>query len=287
MKVTRKLSSLTARFVVAATLLGTGALVGVDGQQSKTNRRPAPVAAKQTSKAPAATPTPAPAKANRRDEALTTRDATPAATNAPASLSLPGTVKTNAADAVVYSYEFTQPAFTVRHILIDHDAAGRGHVSFARKNENEDLTEPLQIAPAALARINAAWDALHFLDTDASYQADKQFPHLGTLRLRQKQGGRERTAEFNWTNDPNARALADEYRRLADQQLFVFDITLARQYQPSEAVTLLKGLDILLDRKGLSDPAQLAPLLRDLTTDERISLIARTHAARILKKIEK
>jgi hypothetical protein len=42
-----------------------------------------------------------------------------------------------------------------------------------------------------------------------------------------------------------------------------------------------------LTRGELSDPYQLVPLLKDLLTDERIPLIARNHAGRLLKKIEK
>jgi hypothetical protein len=46
-------------------------------------------------------------------------------------------------------------------------------------------------------------------------------------------------------------------------------------------------LDTLVMRNELADPADLVPLLQDLTTDERIPLMARNHAARILKKIKK
>jgi hypothetical protein len=40
-------------------------------------------------------------------------------------------------------------------------------------------------------------------------------------------------------------------------------------------------------RKELSDPLQLVPLLEDLANDEHIPLMARNHATRILKKIQK
>jgi hypothetical protein len=41
------------------------------------------------------------------------------------------------------------------------------------------------------------------------------------------------------------------------------------------------------NRNALSDPKQLVPLLKELRTDEHIPLIARNHADRLLKKIEK
>jgi hypothetical protein len=79
----------------------------------------------------------------------------------------------------------------------------------------------------------------------------------------------------------------DEYRRAADQAILVFDISIARQNQPLEAPKLMDQLDTMLKRNALSDPHQLVPLLRDLSTDERIPLMARNQAGRILKKIEK
>ena len=57
--------------------------------------------------------------------------------------------------------------------------------------------------------------------------------------------------------------------------------------QPLNAPQLMNEMETLLTRDGLSDPHQLVPLLTELRTDERIPLIARNHADRILKKIKK
>jgi hypothetical protein len=190
-------------------------------------------------------------------------------------------------DATRYLYEFKQPEFTVSHILVEHDASGRGRVSFERKGSSEMIVEPLELSATALSRITALWDALRFIDSEESYQADRQYPNMGTVRLSMKQGTRERATEFNWTTNADASALTAEYRRAADQAMFIFDITVARENQPLEAPKLMDRLDLLLARDGLSDPHQLVALLRELNTDERIPLIARNHAGRLLKKIEK
>jgi hypothetical protein len=212
------------------------------------------------------------------------REAPPAAAAAP---SAAAATPTEDAEAVRYTYEFEQPDFHVHYIKVEHDAAGRGRISFERKNDAETFVEPLELSPTALQRIRSLWDALRFLETDVSYQSEKQFPNLGTMRLGMARGTRQRTAEFNWTNDRDAFALANEYRRVADQAMFVFEITVSRENQPLEAPKLLTRLDSLLARGGLSDPHQLVPLLRDLHGDERLPLIARNHAGRLLKKIEK
>lgn len=200
---------------------------------------------------------------------------------------VPPPVKNAPADDANYSYEFQKSDFYIRHIVIKHDASGRGEISFEKQGDGEPIVEPLALSDAARARIESLWEALRFLDSNDSYQSERQYPHLGTMRLRMTRGTRERVAEFNWTNDPNARALADEYRRVGNQSIFIFDITIAREHQPLDSPKLMDVLEMYIDRKELSDLQQLVPLIRELSTDERLPLIARNHAGRILKKLEK
>lgn len=197
----------------------------------------------------------------------------------------PGAVPENKGEPVKYTYEFSQPKFVIKHIVLEHDANGRGTVKFERLNEDTPIVEPLALSSVALARINAAWQGLQFLDSNTNYQADKQFPHLGTMRIGMEQGTRKRVAEFNWTNNSNAEILINEYRRAADQAILIFDISVSRENQPLNAPKLMEVMESLIKRNGLSDPEQLLPLLKELSTEERIPLIARNHALRIIKKI--
>lgn len=188
---------------------------------------------------------------------------------------------------VKYTYEFSQPKFVVNHIVIEHDANGRGTVTFQRLNEDVAVVEPLNLSASALARIKSAWQGLQFLDSTADYQADKQFPHLGTMKIGMQQGERKRVAEFNWTHNTDASTLVEEYRKAADQIILVFDISIARENQPLNAPKLMEAMESLLKRNALSDPHQLLKLLQEMSTDEHIPLIARNHALRLIKKIQK
>ena len=67
----------------------------------------------------------------------------------------------------------------------------------------------------------------------------------------------------------------------------MFDISVARETQPLNGPKLMEQLELLLKRNGLADPRQLIPLLKDIIGDEHLPLIARNHAARLIKKIEK
>jgi hypothetical protein len=212
-------------------------------------------------------------KRNTRPEATV-----PAATPAP--------LKKIENDSARFAYEFTQPEFYVRHIVIEHDASGRGVIKFERLHDEMIYEEPLELSPAALTRIAGLWQALRFLDSEENYQSDKQFAHLGTMRLRMERDSRKRTAEFNWTNNKDTASLANEYRRVADQAVLVFDISVARESQPLNTPKLMEEFELQMKRNGLSDPQQLVPLLTDISTDEHLPLIARNHALRLIKKIE-
>jgi hypothetical protein len=189
-------------------------------------------------------------------------------------------------DSTRYSYEFTQPEFIIRHIVIDHDATGRGKITFERKGEETPFEEPIELSAGTLGRVLGAWTELRFLDSTEDYQSERQFAHLGTMRLKMEHESKKRTAEFNWTNNKVAGALANEYRRVADQAVLIFDISIARESQPLNTPKLMVELELQLRRNGLSDPQQLVPLLTDISTDEHLPLIARNHALRLIKKID-
>ena len=199
----------------------------------------------------------------------------------------PAVASENEKSSARYFYEFTQPAFYVRHIAIEHDANGRGQITFERLNEEMPITEPLELSPAVMSRISTLWQALGFLDSQENYQSERQYPHLGTMRLRLEQESRKRTAEFNWTNNKDAAALVEEYRRAADQAILVFEISVARESQPLNGPKLMEQIESMLRRNVLSDPPRLIPLLNDISTDEHLPLIARNHALRLIKQIEK
>ena len=236
---------------------------------------------------PRPTPTPAvqqvqPKKVSQRPEDAQGGEEVPASVRA----GLPARPKEDP-NAAHYVYEFKQPDFFVYFIHIEHDDQGRGQIRFERRSDTEQITEPFELAPAALARVRGHWEALGFLDSRASYQGERTYPSMGQTRLTMRRGGRERTAEFNYSQDKEAQGLADEYRKASEQAVLVFELQVARESQPLDTPKLINKLDSLIDRDYLSDRQQLVPLLRELTEDERVPLVGRNQAARILKKLEK
>ena len=186
-----------------------------------------------------------------------------------------------------YFYEFSQPDFETSKIVIQHDETGRGTITFTKRMFGETETDPLQVSTAAMERIDAAYSALNFLDSIDNYQYEKDYSHLGVATFRLKKVAKQRTATFNYTVNKDAKNLGDEYRKLSNQFIWIFEITVARENQPLEAPKLLDALDALIRRHEISDPLQMVPLLNELANDERIPLIARNHAGKLVTKIGK
>lgn len=187
-----------------------------------------------------------------------------------------------------FVYEFSQPDFVVKRVVIEHDADGRGSITFEKRSLGEPITDPIQIAPVALERIKKLWSELDFLNSTETYQSIKyDYPHLGQMKLRMEDGGKNREVQLNWTENKTAESLTKEYKRLTEYYIWLFDINLARENRPLEAPKLMERLESLIKRGELYDVAALLPVLREAKDDERIPLIARNHAERIIKLIEK
>lgn len=187
-----------------------------------------------------------------------------------------------------YAYEFTQPDFVVNHVLIEHDENGKGTITFEKRDYGEPISDPVKIAPAALERIKKLWAELNFLDSTETYQSAKyDYPHLGQMKLRMESGDKKREVSLNWTENKTAESLTKEYKRLTEYYIWLFDINLARENRPLEAPKLIDKLEGLIKRGEMSDVSELLPILRETKDDERIPLIARNHAERLIKTIEK
>ena len=191
------------------------------------------------------------------------------------------------ASAATHTYEFTRPGFSYGRILIEHDDAGVGQISFLKDASEETITDPVKLSSVTLGKISATLDEMNFLDSTEDYQYPKDFAHLGNVSFTLKRGTKSRTVKYNWTDHKAARALMDEYRRIGNEHTWRFEILLARQNMPLQTPSLMEAFEAYYRRGEISDPAGLTPFLTELSNDERLPLIARNRASKILKEINK
>jgi hypothetical protein len=265
-------------FAVLVSIIVSGLAISFSAQTKTPVKKNARTAEAQAPEA--SSPTPAPTVDNARVNRQTKKNERPddgGSSNNPA----------QATNAPNYFYEFSQPAFVVSKIMIEHDESGKGKISFVKSISDEVITDPIELSPVTLERIKAALAALDFMNSTESYQYEKDYRHLGSVVIRIQRDGRTREAKFNWTENKDAKILADEYRKIGNQFIWMFDMNLSRVNQPLESPKLMKAIDGYIKRNEISDPEQLIPYLKEVGDDERIPLIARNHAAKLIKQIEK
>ncbi len=186
-----------------------------------------------------------------------------------------------------YFYEFSQPQFVINKINLSHDETGKGQITFENRDFGEPITDPIQISEVSMNKLKGWFEALNFLDSTEEYQTERHYAHMGVMKIKLNRDGKSREVTLDWTQNPNAKALVDEYRKLADQYIWTFDITLAKENQPLEAPKLIDALDSMYQRGEISDPISMLPMFKNLSDDERIPLIGRNKLKKLIEKIEK
>lgn len=267
------LRSIHILIVLAAAVLG----VASQSTSGKSNKRPA---SKPTA---AATATPKPTPAPEPEVPAAKRNGRPVDT--PANSETPARQKGQAAP--VYYYTFTRPGFTYSRIEIEHDEAGKGTISMMKGTFDEPIVDPIELSSVTLVAIKGAAAELNFLQSTEEYQVARDYSHMGNIEFRMKKDGRERTVKFNWTENKSAKLIMDEYRRVSNEYTWRFEIDLARKNQPLLTPGLMDLADSYYKRSEFSDPPHLVPFLTELSLDERLPLMARNRATKMIKEIEK
>lgn len=220
---------------------------------------------------PQTTPTPTPSKTQKKNERPTVVDQTP---------KIP-------AFTPVYFYEFSRPGFLIGKIWIEHDETGKGKITFQRQEFDEMVTDPIELSPGTMEKLRTAFANLNFLESTESYQYEKDYPHMGNVAITVKKDSKSRTAKYNWTTNTDAKVLMDTYRGIGQEYIWRFEINLAADMQPLQTPSLMDAITMYVNRNEIPDPPHLIPILTKLSTDERMPLMARNRAAKLIKEIEK
>ncbi len=241
-------------------------------RRSRTKRpvKKTPTAAAVAVPQPQPTPAADPPKLNSRPEAETKEDSS-----------------AHKMSAATHIYLFERPGFMYPRVEIRHDDAGRGVITFEKMDLDGPMDDPVELSPATINALDAAFTKLNFLDSTEDYQAKKVNVATGKISITLKENGRSRTVSFSWSDNPDAKFLMDEYRRISNEFIWKFEMQVARENQPLETPRLMARFSSLYQNNDLPDPPHFLPLLKQLANDEILPLIARNDAERISKAIEK
>ncbi|MFZ4986282.1 MAG: hypothetical protein ACOYLF_12545 [Blastocatellia bacterium] len=184
-----------------------------------------------------------------------------------------------------YRYFFENERFTTPYQEVVVDGEGRGHYRFKKKDMDE-MTISFQVSPRVLTEIRSNLDRLSFLGSSEDYQHRKDFSHLGTMTLTVQAGDRRREIRFNYTDNEMVNDLVRIFRGLTVQENRIFEIDLVRSTDPISMPAQLRLLEGELKSRNIADARRFSQILKELTRDESVPLIARNHADRLLRLIE-
>jgi hypothetical protein len=190
-------------------------------------------------------------------------------------------------DAFSIQYRFENEVFLIPRVEVTLDGLARGRVVFTRKSLNRPVERQIAASPRTAAEIATLLARLNFVDATEVYQSKSEHPNLGTVTLQVTQGGKTREARFNYTENKDAEALVAILRGLATREIFAFDLETAARYYPLDTPDLLKALKDEIARKRVTDASALVPLLRDLSGNIGVPLIARNKAEELAKSLER
>jgi hypothetical protein len=185
-----------------------------------------------------------------------------------------------------YRYVFENERFTTPLVEVEFDGSGHGRFHF-KKKDGRDVTNDLAISDSLVSQVKSLFDEIDFLGSSEVYQHKKDFSHLGKVTIRYSDGGREREASFNYTDNPSMSRLVDIFRNIATQENRVFELQTMRENDPLSMPAQMRMLESELKSKQIADPRQLVSLLEEIRQDEGLPLIARNHAERLIKSIGK
>lgn len=185
-----------------------------------------------------------------------------------------------------YRYTFVNERFTTPFQEIEVDESGKGLFRYHRRGA-EEIALKINLSPNLLARIETLFDMLNFLNSKEDYQHKKDFSHLGTMTITRSHNGVERSVKFNYTANEYLNQLTGLFRNIATQETRIFELETVRSTDPISTPAQMRLLESELRSKNFADPQKIIPLLQEIRTDEGVPLIARNHADRLIKMINK
>ena len=186
-----------------------------------------------------------------------------------------------------FGYKFENTRFYIPLIEIDMAPDGSGELRFKRGESDEIIDLKLKVLPVTIERIRQLYSETGFITSKEEYQSKKDFSNLGWKTLSAQSGDLKREARFNYTENRQIKELYEIFHAIATQQMHLFDLDNAEQYQPLDLPTQLHVLERDLELERVAEPEQMLTALRNMISNDSLPLIARNQAKRIAENIEK
>jgi hypothetical protein len=176
------------------------------------------------------------------------------------------------APRLTYSKSF--PGSTPAWVEITIERTGAGLYKEDPKDE-----DPLkfQLSDADITQIFGLVDKLdHF---SHPLESGLKVANMGMKTFRYEADGRTGEVKFNYSEDMDAKALADWFERIAETERSRIELERAVRFDKLGAQNAILRIEILRDQKRLVAPEQFLPMLDRVAKNESFLHIARDRAA--------
>lgn len=183
-----------------------------------------------------------------------------------------------AEDPARISYSKSFPGSTPPFVAISVEETGRAEYREAPEEE-----DPLvfQLSPAETREIFALAEKLDFFRRPLEARIKVAF--TGTKTLRYQRGALRHEVSFNYSNDPDARALWDWFERITETEQLLLRLQRAARHDRLGVNRLILELEAAHDRNRLVAREQFLPVLEKIVRSEAYLHMARERAARLLE----
>jgi hypothetical protein len=162
------------------------------------------------------------------------------------------------------------------YVAVTLERSGQAAYQEAAEDENPIR---FKIAEPQAAEIFAAADKLdHFR---RPLESPLKVAHMGVKTFRFEDGDAKSEVKFNYSEDPDARALADWFERISETEQDFIALERAVKFDKLGVQHALLQMEIAYDKKRLVAPAQFLPLLDRVAKNESYMHMARDRAAKL------
>ncbi len=181
---------------------------------------------------------------------------------------------------VLYSKSF--PGSTPPFVAITLEKSGAGDYKDAPEDDN-----PLkfQLTEAETTEIFGLVEKLGYFNRPLESSLKVAFMGMKTFRF--ENGSEKHEVKFNFSEDLDARTLADWFERISESEQHLIDLERAAKYDKLGVLKSLLQLESALDKKRLVATAQYLPMLDRIAKNDSYMHTARQRAAAIADVIRR
>jgi hypothetical protein len=147
-----------------------------------------------------------------------------------------------------------------------------------RSEPKDEQPVTFQLSPedtAAMFGLAAKVDLARKLESSA------HVANMGQKTIRYEKDGKGAEQTFNYSEDENARALADWFERISESEQCYLSLERTAKYEKIGVNEAILNLQAAWERKRLVAPRQFLPLLDRVAKSESYMQMARTRAANL------